>query len=41
LVNPSFSGVSVSSAPAAGYFGEADPCFGDIDPLAENGSKNR
>jgi len=24
-----------------GYFGEADPCFGDIDPLAENGSKNR
>ena len=25
----------------SGYFGEADPCFGDIDPLAENGSKNR
>ena len=26
---------------SCGYFGEADPCFGDIDPLAENGSKNR
>jgi hypothetical protein len=24
-----------------GYFGDADPHFGDIDPLTENGSKNR